>query len=323
MKRERQITRICSVLALLVLSLLCFRAGTHIQSRNVLLEEIPTFNGQPYTEINNNQPFFSNADLTTRAFEKYSELDYLGRCGVAFANICKEIMPTEPRGQIGMIKPTGWHTVRYNGIIDGNYLYNRCHLIGYALSGENANKQNLITGTRYMNIEGMLPFENRVSEYVSKTGNHVLYRSTPYYEGEDLIAHGVLLEAFSVEDNGAGICFNVFCFNVQPGIYIDYATGESKLDSTTAEGSTENGESTGRTDTTSNSFDESNGNSFQPETGDIGTNVTYILNKNTMKFHYPYCDSVAQIKNKNKILFYGSRDEAIELGYAPCGACKP
>ena len=323
MKRERQITRICSVLALLVLSLLCFRAGTHIQSRNVLLEEIPTFNGQPYTEINNNQPFFSNADLTTRAFEKYSELDYLGRCGVAFANICKEIMPTEPRGQIGMIKPTGWHTVRYNGIIDGNYLYNRCHLIGYALSGENANKQNLITGTRYMNIEGMLPFENRVSEYVSKTGNHVLYRSTPYYEGEDLIAHGVLLEAFSVEDNGAGICFNVFCFNVQPGIYIDYATGESKLDFTTAEGSTENGESTGKTDTTSNSFDESNGNSFQPETGDIGTNVTYILNKNTMKFHYPYCDSVAQIKNKNKILFYGSRDEAIELGYAPCGACKP
>ena len=323
MKRERQITRICSVLALLVLSLLCFRAGTHIQSRNVLLEEIPTFNGQPYTEINNNQPFFSNADLTTRAFEKYSELDYLGRCGVAFANICKEIMPTEPRGQIGMIKPTGWHTVRYNGIIDGNYLYNRCHLIGYALSGENANKQNLITGTRYMNIEGMLPFENRVSEYVSKTGNHVLYRSTPYYEGEDLIAHGVLLEAFSVEDNGVGICFNVFCFNVQPGIYIDYATGESKLDFTTAEGSTENGESTGKTDTTSNSFDESNGNSFQPETGDIGTNVTYILNKNTMKFHYPYCDSVAQIKNKNKILFYGSRDEAIELGYAPCGACKP
>ena len=322
MKRERQIARICSVFTLLVISLLCFRAGTQTQSRNVLLEDIPTFNGQPYIEINNNRPFFSHADLTTRAFEKYSELDYLGRCGVAFANICKEIMPAEPRGQIGMIKPTGWHTVRYNGIIDGNYLYNRCHLIGYALSGENANKQNLITGTRYMNIEGMLPFENLVSEYVSKTGNHVLYRSTPCFEGEDLIAHGVLLEAYSVEDNGIGICFNVFCFNVQPGIYIDYATGESKLDSSTA-GLTENKKSTEGTEATSSSFDVSNGNSFQPETGDVETNVTFILNKNTMKFHYPYCDSVSQIKDKNKILFYGSRDEAIELGYAPCGACKP
>lgn len=193
------------------------------------LSKIPDYVGEPYCVLNNNQPLFSDEELTTDNFEIYSELDSLGRCGVTFANISIEIMPTEERGEIGHVRPSGWHTVKYNGIIDGNYLYNRCHLIGYQLSGENANEKNLITGTRYLNIEGMLPFENMVAEYVRETGNHVLYRVTPVFEGDNLLATGVIMEAYSIEDSGAGICFNIFCYNVQPGISIDYSTGESEL----------------------------------------------------------------------------------------------
>ena len=190
------------------------------------LEEVPPYAGSPYVVLNDNWPDFDTEDLTLEPFETYSELDYLGRCGVAYANICLEIMPTEPRGDIGQVKPSGWQTVKYD-CVDGKYLYNRCHLIGYQLAGENANKQNLITGTRYMNVEGMLPFENMVDGYVEETGNHVLYRVTPVFEGRNLLASGVKLEAFSVEDEGEGICFNVYIYNVQPGITIDYATGES------------------------------------------------------------------------------------------------
>lgn len=189
--------------------------------------EIPVYSGKPYAEINDNKPFFN--DYPTTAFENYSDLDKLGRCGVAYANVCKEIMPTEQRGQIGSVKPSGWHTVKYNRVINGNYLYNRCHLIAYQIAGENANPKNLITGTRYLNIDGMVPFENKVADHIKKNGGHVLYRVTPIFTGENLVADGVLMEGYSVEDNGAGVQFCVFCYNVQPGIVIDYATGDSKL----------------------------------------------------------------------------------------------
>lgn len=193
------------------------------------LEEIPEFDGKtPYVTINNNIPNFNEEDLTTESFEKYSELDELGRCGVAFANIGLDTMPTEERESIGQIKPTGWQTVKYD-CVDGKYLYNRCHLIGYQLTAENANKNNLITGTRYLNVDGMLPFENQVADYIEDTENHVLYRVTPIFEENNLIASGVQMEAKSVEDNGEGICFNVYIYNCQPGIEIDYLTGESKL----------------------------------------------------------------------------------------------
>ena len=192
----------------------------------VLLENVPDYSGEPYVILQDNQPNFGLEDLTIEPFETYSELDYLGRCGAAYANICLDIMPTEPREEIGQVKPTGWQTVKYD-CVDGKYLYNRCHLIGYQLAGENANKRNLITGTRYMNVEGMLPFENMVDGYVEETGNHVLYRVTPIFDGDDLVANGVQMEAFSVEDEGEGICFNVYVYNVQPGVVIDYATGNS------------------------------------------------------------------------------------------------
>lgn len=190
------------------------------------LSSIPEFKGEPYVVINNNQPEFSNDDLGRESFEEYSVLDYLGRCGVAFAKIGIETMPTEERGDIGQIKPSGWQTIKYDNI-DGKYLYNRCHLIGFQLAGENANERNLITGTRYMNVEGMLPFENMVAEYIKETKNHVLYRVTPIFEGENLVASGIQIEAKSIEDNGKTICFNVYVYNAQPGINIDYFTGKS------------------------------------------------------------------------------------------------
>lgn len=195
----------------------------------ISIEDVPEYSGQPYVIINDNEPYFDKDDLTTQTFEKYSSLDSLGRCGVAYANIGEETMPTEKRGNIGMIKPSGWQIKKYD-FIDGKYLYNRCHLIGYQLSGENANEKNLITGTRYMNTEGMLPFENEVADYVQETGNHVLYRVTPVFEGNHLVADGVLMEAMSVEDRGLDIEFNVFVYNVQPHVKIDYQTGKSSLD---------------------------------------------------------------------------------------------
>lgn len=186
------------------------------------------YSGSPFVEVNGNVPYFKEEEYTTESFETYSELDSLGRCGVAYANIGKDLMPVEERGEIGMVKPSGWHTVKYPEVIEDLFLYNRCHLIGYQLSGENANVQNLITGTRYMNVEGMLPFENEVAGYVRDTGNHVLYRVTPVFTGDNLAAEGVLMEAYSVEDQGEGVQFCVFVYNVQPGIQINYATGESK-----------------------------------------------------------------------------------------------
>lgn len=201
---------------------------TEDQINHLSLTDIPEYNGEPFVSVNGNVPFFADSDLTTQSFESYSDLDKLGRCGVAYANVGRDLMPTEKRGKIGQVKPTGWHTVKYD-IINGKYLYNRCHLIGYQLTAENANKENLITGTRYLNVEGMLPFENMVTDYVKETGNHVLYRVTPLYDQDNLVASGVEMEALSVEDNGEGISYNVFVYNVQPGITINYETGESSL----------------------------------------------------------------------------------------------
>jgi DNA-entry nuclease len=194
------------------------------------ISEIPEYDGSAYVVINNNEPNFEDISKSGESFEVYSELDSLGRCGEAYASIGKDLMPTESRGSIGSVKPTGWHTVKYDNI-DGKYLYNRCHLIGYQLTGENANKNNLITCTRYMNTVGMLEFENKVANYIKSTGNHVLYRVTPIFEDDNLLASGVTMEAYSLEDNGEGVKFNVFVYNVQPGISIDYKTGESKLQS--------------------------------------------------------------------------------------------
>lgn len=194
----------------------------------VNLRSIPVFSGDAYVAVNNNIPGLSPEDRTSAYFEKYTALDYLDRCGVAFACLGKETMPTEERGAIGSVKPSGWHTVKYD-FVDGRYLYNRCHLIGFQLSAENANTRNLITGTRYMNVQGMLPFENMVADYIKETNNHVLYRVTPIFKGTELVCRGVQIEAFSVEDNGDGICFNVYCYNNQPGVEIDYATGDSWL----------------------------------------------------------------------------------------------
>lgn len=188
------------------------------------INEIPEYTDEIYVTINNNVPYFDEDDYTTESFETYSDLDSLGRCGVAYANICTEIMPTKERGDISDIYPTGWIQKKY----EGEYLYNRCHLIGHQLVGEDANEKNLITGTKYFNVSGMLPFENRVANYIdSNPNNHVLYRVTPIFEGDNLVAKGVQIEAYSVEDNGKEVCFNVFVYNVQPGINIDYATGKS------------------------------------------------------------------------------------------------
>lgn len=237
--RERLILLLLILAAVVAVTALSLHLNGSLTLDNLLVElglkppaavdmaDIPAYSGEPYVVLEDNWPSFDVEDMTIEPFETYSELDSLGRCGVAYANICLEIMPTEERGDIGQVKPSGWQTVKYD-CVDGKYLYNRCHLIGYQLAGENANKQNLITGTRYMNVEGMLPFENMVDDYVENTGNHVLYRVTPIFEGTNLVANGVRMEAFSVEDEGEGICFNVYVYNVQPGIIIDYATGESR-----------------------------------------------------------------------------------------------
>lgn len=209
------------ILALFVISYLFFP-----KEQAVTLDALPSFSGSPYVVINDNIPYFTDEDLTERSYERYAPLDALERCGTAMANVGQDLMPTEKRGSISSVHPSGWQSVQYD-FVDGGSLYNRCHLIGFQLTGENANRENLITGTRYLNVEGMLPFENMVADYVQETGNHVLYRVTPIFEGRNLVASGVLMEGYSVEDRGESICFNVYCYNVQPGVVIDYATGES------------------------------------------------------------------------------------------------
>ena len=284
--------------------------------------DIPVYSSKPYVIINNNIPFFDESDLVTYSYEKYSDLDSLGRCGTVIANIGKDIMPTEERGNIGMIKPSGWHTVKYQGI-DGNYLYNRCHLLGYQLTAENANVKNLITGTRYMNVQGMLPFENKVAEYVKETDNHVLLRVTPIFEGNNLLASGVLMEAKSVEDNGKGVLFNVYCYNVQPGVTIDYTTGESDGPEFTGSTPSNNSGATTNVNTNTETTPITSSIPNQSENTEDTKEVTYILNKNSKKIHYPYCSSVDDMSEKNKLYFYGTLSEAKADGYESCGRCNP
>ena len=266
----------------------------------VSLDAIPAYDGKAYVAVNNNEPFFTDSDMTTTAFENYSDLDSLGRCGVAYANICKDIMPTDERGKIGMIKPSGWHTVKYD-VIKDRYLYNRCHLIGYQLAGENANPKNLITGTRYLNVEGMLPFENLVADYVNNTGNHVLYRVTPMFSGSNLVANGVLIEAKSVEDNGGGILFNVYCYNVQPGVGINYENGDSWLDGTT--GSASSGSDTSATE--NSAADSSN------------SETMVHITATGKKYHRAGCRTLK--KSDTEVTL----DEAKSMGLSPCGICNP
>ena len=266
----------------------------------VSLDAIPAYDGKAYVAVNNNEPFFTDSDMTTTAFENYSDLDSLGRCGVAYANICKDIMPTEERGKIGMIKPSGWHTVKYD-VIKDRYLYNRCHLIGYQLAGENANPKNLITGTRYLNVEGMLPFENLVADYVNNTGNHVLYRVTPMFSGSNLVANGVLIEAKSVEDNGGGILFNVYCYNVQPGVGINYENGDSWLDGTT--GSASSG---------------SDSSVAENSAADSSNSETMVhITATGKKYHRAGCRTLK--KSDTEVTL----DEAKSMGLSPCGICNP
>ena len=252
------------------------------------LDKLPEYSSDTYTVIHDNQPQFTKEQITDKSYEFYSELDRLNRCGYAMACIGQDIMPTEERGAIGQVKPSGWQTVKYD-FVDGKYLYNRCHLIGYQLTGENANEKNLITGTRYLNVEGMLPFENMVADFVKETGYHVMYRVTPIFEGDELLARGVQMEGLSVEDNGEGICFNVYVYNCQPGVIIHYADGTSQLDET----------------------------AFQ------GEQITYILNVNSKKFHTEACAQAASISEKNRQVATTTRQMLINQGYEPAGCCKP
>ncbi|NCE97844.1 DNA/RNA non-specific endonuclease [Emergencia sp. 1XD21-10] len=251
------------------------------------LSEIPPYENSPYVVLEDNMPAFSEADMSTESFETYSDLDRLGRCGVAFANVGRDLMPTEKRGSIGMVKPSGWQLAKYD-IVDGKYLYNRCHLLGYQLTGENANEKNLITGTRYMNVDGMLPFEDMVADYVKETGGHVLYRVTPIYDGNDLVARGVQMEGYSVEDDGEGVCFNVFVYNVQPGIEIDYSNGDNRLDLNNA---------AAQDDEEEKIVEEIRGN------------------KRSKIYHCPGQRAYGEMEDSKNLIIFDSEEEAIEAGY--------
>ena len=265
---------------------------------NYDLSNIPDYDGKAYVELNGNVPEFSESEKTySESFEEYGKLDSLGRCTYAVSCIGKDLMPTEKRGSIGSVKPSGWHISKYD-FVDGKYLYNRCHLIGYQLTAENANERNLITGTRYLNVEGMLPFENDVADYIEITNNHVYYKVTPIFEGNNLVGNGVQMQAYSVEDNGQGISFNVYCYNVQPGVAIDYATGDNQAVASSS------------ASVTSTSSDEAD-------------KKTYIVNTKTKKFHNPDCDGVKKMSSSNKKKYKGTRDSLISNGYSPCQKCNP
>ena len=254
------------------------------QGSSLSVSEVPEYSGEPYVVINENQPDFSEEDMTKDSFETYSDLDSLGRCQSAYANVGQDLMPTGERGNISRIKPSGWQTAKYD-IVDGKYLYNRCHLIGYQLTAENANEKNLITGTRYMNVDGMLPFENMVADYVRETGSHVLYRVTPIFEGDNLVAKGVKMEAYSVEDKGDSVCFNVFVYNVQPGITIDYANGNSKLNGDTEQ---------------------------EPEasvSGEIRGNARSKI------YHCPGQAAYEEMEDSNNLVIFQTEQEAMDAGY--------
>ena len=264
---------------------------------------LPSYQGQPWVAVADNVPYFEQ--VTTQSFESYSPLDTLGRCGLAWACVGRDLMPTEDRGSIGSVKPSGWHTVKYD-IVDGKYLYNRCHLIGFQLTGENANVKNLITGTRSMNVEGMLPFENMVADYVKEEGGHVMYRVTPIFSGQDLVCRGVRMEGWSVEDQGESICFDVFVFNAQPGITIEYATGQSQLSSAPA--------TTAKPVVTTKA----------PSTTQASAQEqSYVLNVDSKKIHRPTCYHIKNMNEENRRDYTGTKDSLLSQGYTPCGTCKP
>lgn len=312
------------VVLVLVLSLLGCDNSSSTKKREAVykdkevvlsLGDIPEYSGTPYVVINDNEPYFTEDEIVSKSYEKYSKLDKLGRCGVAMCCAGVDLMPTQKRGDIGRIKPTGWHSVQYD-FVDGKSLYNRCHLIAFMISGEDDNEKNLITGTRYFNVQGMLPFEDMVADYVKETENHVMYRVTPLFEGKNLVAKGALMEAYSVEDEGEGVCFNVFCYNVQPGVKIDYATGENCLSDEELP-----------VETTVNKVKETTEKSFettkQNKVNSISTeDCDYVLNLNTKKFHLPDCPSVDEMSDENKGLYTGSRDDLL-AEYSPCGRCHP
>lgn len=283
-----------------VILALCFLTGCikspAIPEKNIVSSaSLPEFSGSAYIELNGNMPYFSLDDYPKESFEEYGELDYLNRCTACVANIGPDLMPTEERGYIGSVKPSGWHSVKYD-FVDGKYLYNRCHLIGYQLTGENANERNLITGTRFLNVEGMLPFENMIAEYVRESGNHVLLRVTPRFEGENLLASGVFMEAMSVEDEGEGILFNIYCYNAQKGVIIDYATGES--------------------------YEEFKEIAFPEETKN-NKQKDFVLNINSKKIHLPHCSGAKATDEENKEYYSGYLKDLTDKGYSPCGMCKP
>lgn len=267
------------------------------------LDMVPPYSGQAYADINGDVPFFTEEEMTTEAFHEYWPLDELGRCTGAYACVGPETLPTQKRGDISSVKPSGWNTNRYSDI-DGEMLFNRCHMIGHMLTGQDANERNLITGTRYMNTEGMLPFEESVVMYVEGTGHHVMYRVRPYFDGDNLVCDGVLMEARSVEDPLVQFC--AFCYNVQPGFEIDYATGDNWRE--------ESGKDDGVKSIVAVPADTAE---------EVERGFHYVLNTNTHKFHMPYCDSVCDIKDKNKEESTLDRDTLIEMGYSPCKRCNP
>lgn len=314
------------------------RSSTSGESRKVLIEDVPDYSGSPYVVINGDVPEFTKGEIKRakkavrkgRRYEILTELDGLGRCGSAEAVVSGETMPDGERGSIGMIRPSGWQLDKYDFIDNGGYLYNRCHLIGWQLTGLNDEERNLITGTRYMNVDGMLPFENMVADHVRCPGSDpsgnktssvsVLYRATPVFRGKELVARGVQLEAYSLDDDGAGLAFNVYCYNVQPGVIIDYKNGENRLDESEMPQKEDSEDDSGKEEQEDSNAAE-NGDGYPPP--DIPEGVTYILNTNTMRFHDPDCKGAATIREHNREWFYGTRDEAIEAGYVPCGMCKP
>ena len=290
MKKKLTLGSVVVIIALLVLYFVLPGPEPAQVPGAISLDEIPSFSGEPFVIVNENVPAFTEEDYVTESYEIYEDLDALNRCTMTVACIGRDLMPTEDRGNIGQVKPTGWVTAKYD-FVDGKYLYNRCHLIGFQLTGENANERNLITGTRYMNVDGMLPFENMVADYIKETGNHVLYRVIPIFDGDNLVADGVTMEAWSVEDNGEGICFYVYVYNVQPGVQIDYATGESWL--------------------------------AEPVEVPGENNETYVVNTSSGKFHLESCGQWQSIKEENRQTFTTTRSQMLAWNFEPAGCCKP
>lgn len=282
------------------------------------------YTGQPYIVLNNNQPYFSEEEISTQSYENYGLPDALNRCTTAIASLGLDLMPTSKRESISEVHPTGWESNASYSFIDGEKLYNRCHLIGFQLAGENANPLNLVTGTRYMNVSGMLPFENMVADYIKETGNHVMYRVTPVFENEDEVCQGVIMDAWSVEDQGEGICFSVFCYNVQPGVDIDYTTGANQLHE--ADLNSKDGLEAEEMPVSDPTVPDPQGTPERadyPEGDENSVQHAYVLNTRSFKFHKPDCKGVKDMSAKNRQDFSGTREEVLSMGYDPCGICRP